>query len=248
MSSATGVRFTVERVAQVDVGNTSSSRVRSSLDVEDGRVVPDIFDDYVNEIATMNDKDKVSVGSYNGQPGLEHDLARISNPNLSQSEFKKVSTDIAVELNNKMSSINIATGTLFIAHVQFGGTNIQNGPVNSTVLLKMGPGQIQRLIRNNGHLDNINEDEVYPETSDIQKAAIFPLFKTQTFRRSGDIKLYDRSDSDYFSNFLQFDEVDSSLAQFNRLSEVVSELLQRDGSGRVNRGDIEQIKGKSKYQ
>lgn len=245
MSSATGVRFTVERVAQVDVGNKSPPRIRNNLAIERGQAVPNIFDDYVNEIATMKDKKKVSVGSYTRQVGMQYNLARISNPNLSQSAFKQTAVDIAVRLNNAMGSVSAPTGTLFVAHVRFDGPNIQGGAVDSAVLLKMGPGQIRRLIRDNGQLDNIDENEVYPETSNIKKAAIFPLFNTQTFRRSGDIKLYDQSNSEYFSNFLQCNEVDSSLAQFKRLSKVVSGLLQRDNSGRIKQGDIKQIKSKA---
>jgi hypothetical protein len=90
-----------------------------------------------------------------------------------------------------------------------------------------------------GDLERFEEDEVYSAVSDIQKAAVYPLFQTETYNRTGDVKLYGQSDSEYFEVSLGCETVDASLDQFNNLSSAIPRLKQRDGNGRVQRDDID---------
>ncbi|MEZ3117062.1 nucleoid-associated protein [Halobaculum sp. MBLA0147] len=246
MSTQTGVRFDVTKVAQVDVGGRSNQRIKSETKAEYGNLIPDIFDEYINRIATMRDKSDVFVGDFIQASSMRQSLAKVSNPSLGIQDFEDVAANLAVSLNNKMSQGNAASGTLFVSQVEFDGQNIQSPtPVNACVLLKMGTEVIERLARDNGDLDDITQDEVYPDASNIQKAAISPLFKTQTFRRSGEIKIYDKTDSDYFKDFLQCNRSESSLSQFNKLSEIVSDLRTQSGNGLVRESDIDAFENKA---
>lgn len=241
MSVGSGAQFTVSRIAQVDVGDATTPHVQNNVDVVGRTQIPNIFDDYVDEIVTMDDKGAVSAGHYQQSPQMRIDLSRISNPNISNSAFRDTAANIAGRLNNEMQSAAAQTGTLFVAQVKFTGPNVQSSPVNTAALLKMDTSGMRRLFRDNGNLKEINQNEVYPEVSDIQKGAVYPLIKTQTFTRSGDIKVYDSSDSDYFIKFLQCKKIDSSLRQFNRLSRVISDFRNQVGAGFVNQGDIAQL-------
>lgn len=241
MSAATGVQISIDKVAAVDVGGKTPARIRTETTARDGASVPDIFDEYVNRVAMMDDKGEISIGVFQNQPPMEQALARMSDPNYSLSNFENMAAEVAVELNDRMESVSAPSGTLFISQVTLSGQSVPNGPIDTTLLLKMDKQVVQLLYRDSGNLNEFNQDEVYPEASRIQKAAISPLFHTQTFRRTGDVKIYDSSDSEYFREFLQCDKIGSSLDQYNALSSVISGIRRADGNGLINQSDISSL-------
>jgi hypothetical protein len=248
MSTSSGIQFDINKIARVDVGSQTAPQIRNETDAQFWNNFPSIFDDYVNRVATLGDQGNVSVGRYTGNSQTQRNLAKASNPNLGINEFEDTAAELAVRLNDDMQNAGGSAGTLFVAQVAFDGPNVLNGPnsqagrVDSAVLFKMDTEVVQRLFKNNGNIDQINEGDVYPDASNIQKSAIFPLFNTPTFSRSGDVKIYEKTYSNYFRRFLQCEDVDSSLSQFNNLSGIISELRTQDGTGLVRQQDMTSLK------
>ncbi|MBX0324789.1 nucleoid-associated protein [Halomicroarcula sp. F13] len=209
------------------------------VDVDDDTI--DIFRKYIAKIISKPDTNQVSVGQFRDDDrsqeyldemlGLELDMEEAS---AEYDDFENVAESFSFRLIEEMSG-NTNEGIFFVIQATWNGE-----PLIS--MLKLEPQDEERSVidEDTRELRYEELDSALPDPDDFQKGCVYPLFESDNFSKSGDIKfLEDDGTTKYFPRFLGCDVGQGSRKQFQHTLAAVEETKETLANESLTSEDVQ---------
>jgi hypothetical protein len=215
----------------------------STRDVEVDDEIINIFCDYISNIIEKADTNQVSVGRFNDGHSskgyldnlLELDLDMNQDTN-DYDEFEAISESFAFRLVAEMSG-NTNEGIFFVIHGAWHGDNLVS-------MLKLEPQDEERSVidEDTRELKYEELDGALPDPDNFQKGCVYPLFESDDFKKSGDVKfLEDDGTTTYFPTYLGCEIGSGSRKQFRNVLEALEEMKETLTNEPLSKDEIGQF-------
>lgn len=234
------VDIDVHRLAHGPVGDETEGIIEGETSLEDSEQVLEHFRYYIEDIVMKGDIVKVTHGSYEPDSSFKSKLEKARNITDGE-EFRTTLAEWAEDLNGRITG-RASEGSLLAAQATLTGGNIVDAPLQTLILLKLDTEDAVRLFQSDDGMGVLPQNSAYPSPNQIQKAAVYPGEGIPPYSKSGDIKIYQSSDSDYFEEFLQCSTLQQSSLEQARTALTKSKALVRDIRDRkFNQNDFTEI-------
>lgn len=229
---------TVHGIAYAPVGNDiDEDWLLSSREVSIDDEILGIFRSYLTSVINKRDTQKVGIGHFDEEEndgGIKHWLDEIKEMDVdleTDSEDYDRFEDLAQKLAHRLSGemdARSSDGVLFTILAE-------RREEHFVGLLKLDLNDEQRSVleEETNELKYEELSRALPEAESLQKGATYPLFQSEKFGLTGDVKfLQEDAPSDYFEDFLGCLTSSASLEQMKEVIDGVNELKkEKTGNG-----------------
>ncbi|WP_433628385.1 hypothetical protein [Halomicrococcus sp. NG-SE-24] len=230
----------VHQLAYAPVGNETEGTIKEKTSLENSEHVLKQFRYYIEDIVMKGDITKVTHASYSERSSFKGKLKEARDTD-DEEEFRSTLAEWAEDLNERITA-NASEGSLLAAQATLSGGNIVDTPLEALILLKLDTEDSIRLFQSEDGIDVLPENRAYPSPNQIQKAAIYPGDGIPPHAKTGDIKIYQSNDSDYFEEFLQYDTLQQSSLEQARTALGKAEAITEESLDReFNQNDFTEI-------
>lgn len=221
---------TIDGIAYAPVGNDIDEEwLLSSNEVNIGDGILDIFQEYLTTIINKRDTQKVGVGHFDEDEdggGIQDWLDEIQEMDIDLEEdsgdyerFEELARRLANRLSGEMDARS-SEGVLF-------SILAERQEQNFVGLLKLDLNDEQRSVleEDTNRLRYEELNRALPEAESLQKGATYPVFQSEKFGLTGDVKfLQEDAPSDYFEDFLGCLTSSASLDQMKAVINGLNDL------------------------
>jgi hypothetical protein len=242
---ARAANVNINNVSYAPVGDRRDSEIEAEAEYVDQDSVPDLFRYYIEEIVIKGDVASVTHGIFDSNSTIEQLLQDCLDNDTSQQRLLDITRELAKRLNDQMPAA-ANQGVLFIARSTVSGGNIGGDSREVISLLKLDTEEDQRLILSDEGIGAVDESNAFPPHEQLQKGAVYPTTGIPPAELTGDIKIFQSSDSNYFEQFFQCSStVPSSIEQGRTVLDIVDDAVNQELNRGISSEDISNILEKS---
>lgn len=236
-------KITLEHVAHYPVG--TGEDVESGEGYRNPETMPSVFNRYITELITQGDTGQTWVGHVPENSGSG---AVLSTLNITESpeEFEESAERIAKDLTDEMDG-NANEGELFVATASLKDLNLSTDIERVTALVKLDRTEDIRMIMRGNSPDEVIEPEAFPPYDEFDKGATYPIVPVQSFHPQDDVnvKIYQKSNSKYFREFLDGVTRPSSGRQGKEILDLTNELKKEELGETLSKDDRQNLNEKA---
>ncbi|GAA0679120.1 nucleoid-associated protein [Natronoarchaeum mannanilyticum] len=206
----------------------------------------DVFAEYITEVIVKSDQSNVTRGNFDTSGTATEGALQVlcdTDYEDGQSDF----CDAAFELTKRLNDVLHHTaneGVLFAVQAGIEGEVLTDDIDTVAVLLKLDLEEAQRVkLKSDNTLKSVSFEDLFPEPEELQKAVMYPLVRTTSFRLPGDVKFYQKDTlSEYFHRFIECDIAPATLEQAKSVFEAISEIKHERTGQRADAEDLNRFR------
>jgi hypothetical protein len=238
-TTAPEVDIDIGRVARAPVGGENDTSIKNSTRMVDP--IRPVLEDYVEEVINKKDITNVEHGNLREDSEQRDRIERLHTTD-NEEEYLDLVYITAKNLNDRMPD-GAGIGSLFVYQVDLSGTRLPEQGVRAVSIVKMDTEVDRRAYEDeDDNIREIDEANAFPQSSRLQKGAIYPAQDIPPHSRVGDVKIYQRSPSDYFRLFFECDvRIPSSLDESRQVLKTSGSMLDDELGRQLTSEDVSEI-------